>query len=204
MFIATIGTRGDVQPYVALVEAPEGRAAIAGASGSVRGMRALIRLIRQSFGIQRDLFRDGWTAAQAANPGVVVYHPKMAIARHYAERLRIPAVMATLFPTFLPTGAHPNPGFPALNLGQRLTATYNRATHHLVQTVVSAGFPTVVCPFFWRSVVLGAPCLQSWCGPGSGAAEATDCIAPGRCHSAAHRMCCNTAESSCIGPYATP
>ncbi|WP_217992519.1 glycosyltransferase [Longimonas halophila] len=177
VFIATIGTRGDVQPYVALgealhqaghavtictstryaalvaerglqygrlsddlvalIETPEGRAAIAGAGGSAGGMRALIRLIRTSFRIQRALFCDGWTAAQAANPDVVVYHPKMAIALHYAERLGIPAVMATLFPTLLPTSAYPNPGFPSLNLGRRLTATYNRATHHLVRAVVS-------------------------------------------------------------------
>ncbi len=177
VFIATIGTRGDVQPYVALgealhqaghtvtictstryaalvterglqygqlsdelvalVETPAGRAAIAGAGGSIGGMRALMRLIRQSIRIQQDLCRNGWTAAQEATPDVIVYHPKMAIALHYAERLGIPAVLATLFPTFLPTAAYPTPGFPELHLGPMLTAAYNRATHHLVRAVVS-------------------------------------------------------------------
>lgn len=178
VFIATIGTRGDVQPYialaeglsraghvttvctstryaalgderglgygylsddlVALVETPEGRDAIAGADSALYGVRALLDLIRRSFHIQRDLFRDGWAAAQEADPDVIVYHPKMAIALHYAERLGVPAAMAPLYPLFLPTSAYPNPGFPTCQFGRRLTAVYNRATHHLVLTVVSA------------------------------------------------------------------
>ncbi|WP_022836746.1 glycosyltransferase [Salisaeta longa] len=178
VFVATIGTRGDVQPYialaeglhraghavtvctstryaslvterglsygrlsddlVALVETPEGRTAIAGAGGEIYGIRALIGLIQRSLKIQRDLQSDGWAAAQEANPDVIVYHPKMAIALHYAERLGIPAVLAPLFPIFLPTGAYPNPGFPRFQFGRRLTAAYNRATHRLVLAVVSA------------------------------------------------------------------
>jgi sterol 3beta-glucosyltransferase len=178
VFIATIGTRGDVQPYVALgeglrraghavtvctstryaslvterglsygrlsddlvalVETPEGRNAIAAAGGALRGLGALLDLIRRSVKIQRNLFRDGWAAAQEADPDVIVYHPKMAIALQYAERLGVPAVMAPLFPVFLPTRAYPQPGFPALQLGDRLTEVYNRATHRLVRTVVSA------------------------------------------------------------------
>jgi sterol 3beta-glucosyltransferase len=177
IFIATIGTRGDVQPYialaevlrqaghavtvctstryaplvterglgygrlsddlVALVETPEGRDAIAAAGGAYRGLRALLGLIGQSLQIQRDLFRDGWTAALEAGPDVIVYHPKMAIALHYAERLGVPAVMAPLFPIVLPTRAYPNPGFPRFQFGHRLTAAYNHATHRLVLTVVS-------------------------------------------------------------------
>jgi len=177
IFIATIGTRGDVQPYialgeglqqaghavtvctstryaslvterglgygrlsddlVALVETPEGRDAIAAAGGAVHGLQALFDLIRQSLQIQRDLFRDGWVAAQEADPDVIVYHPKMAIALPYAERLGVPAVMAPLFPVFLPTSAYPNPGFPRFQFGRQLTAAYNHATHRLVLAVVS-------------------------------------------------------------------
>jgi len=178
VFITTIGTRGDVQPYialgeglsgaghavtvctspryeplvtgrgigygylsddlVALVETPRGREAIAAAGGAISGLRSLFGLIRESLQIQRDLFRDGWAAAQAAEPDLIVYHPKMAIALHYAERLGIPAVMAPLFPTFRPTGAYPNPGFLRLPFGGSLGAVYNRATHRLVLGAVSA------------------------------------------------------------------
>lgn len=177
VFITTIGTRGDVQPYVALaeglrraghavtvctstryaslveerglafeplsddlvalVETPEGRAAIAGAGGALSGARAVLDMMTRSKQIQRELYRDGWTAAQRAAPDLIVYHPKMSIALHYAEVLGVPAVMALLFPIFLPTGAYPNVGLPALRLG-RFTAAYNRATHRLVQSVVSA------------------------------------------------------------------
>jgi sterol 3beta-glucosyltransferase len=178
VFIATIGTRGDVQPYVALgegmrraghdvtvctstryeslvterglgygrlrddlvalVETPEGRNAIAVAGGEIYGVRALLALIRRSFEIQRELFRDGWAAVQDADPDVIVYHPKMAIALHYAERLGVPAAIAPLFPVFLPTRAYPHPGLPKLQLGDRLTAVYNHATHRLVRGGVSA------------------------------------------------------------------
>ena len=178
VFIPTIGTRGDVQPFialgeglrraghavtvctstryeslvrdgnlayaplsddlVALVETPKGREAIAAAGGAIGGARALWDLMQESLQIQRDLFRDGWTAAKPADPDLIVYHPKMAIALSYAERLGVPAVMAPLFPVFLPTAAYPTPGFPRLDLGGSLTAVYNRATHRLVRTVVSA------------------------------------------------------------------
>ena len=178
VFVATIGTRGDVQPYVALaeglrraghdvtvctstryaslitdrgldygplrddlvalVETPEGRAAIAGAGGSIGGLRALLGLVRRSLDIQRDVFADGWEAVRDADPDVIVYHPKMAIAQQYAEVLGVPAVMAPLFPVFLPTRAYPTPGFPRLRGGGWLTAAYNRMTHRLVRAVVSA------------------------------------------------------------------
>lgn len=178
VFIATIGTRGDVQPYIALaeglhraghavtvctstryaslvterglgyghlsddlialVETSEGRDAIAAAGGAIRGIGALVEMIGRSLRIQRDLFRDGWTAAKKADPDVIIYHPKMAIALHYAERLGIPAVIAPLFPLFLPTEAYPNLGFPRLQLGDRLTPVYNRVSHRLVLTLVSA------------------------------------------------------------------
>ncbi len=178
VFIATIGTRGDVQPcialaeglrgadhavtvctspryepmitgrgigyaylsddLVALVETPRWREAIAAAGGAISDLRSLFALMRESLQIQRDLFRDGWAAAQAAEPDLIVYHPKMAIALHYAERLGIPAAMAPLFPMLRPTGAYPHPGLPQLPLGGRLGAAYNRATHRLVFGAVGA------------------------------------------------------------------
>ncbi len=189
VFIATIGTRGDVQPYVALaeglrgaghavtvctspryeslitgrgldygylsddlvalVETPRGREAIAAAGGTISGLRSLFALIRESLQIQRDLFRDGWAAAREAEPDLIVYHPKMAIALHYAERMDIPAAMAALFPTFHPTGAYPNPGFPELPFGGRPGAAYNRATHRLVLGAVSAASRRMSAA--WRS-----------------------------------------------------
>lgn len=178
VFITAIGTRGDVQPYlalgaglrraghdvtlctspryqtaaegldlrygylsddlIALVETPQGRAAIEGAGGGIASLKALAAVMQRSMDLLRALVRDGWTAARAADPDLIVYHPKMAIALHYAEALGIPAVMAPLYPQFLPTAAYPNPGLPRLDLGQPLTGLYNHLTHRLVLAVVSA------------------------------------------------------------------
>jgi len=177
VLLATIGTRGDVQPFIALavglarrghavtvctsvryedavahwglgfeplsddlvslVETPEGRHTIAGAGGLSGRVRSFSNLLRTSLQIQRDLFRDGWTAARHTQPDVIVFHPKMSIAIHYAERLSIPAVMAPLFPLFNATSAYPAPGVPFVRLGQRSTALYNRASHHAVRRTVS-------------------------------------------------------------------
>lgn len=177
ILIATIGTRGDVQPFIALasglarrghtvtvctsvryadavtqrgldfaplsddlvslVETPEGRRTISGAGGTLGRVRAFSNLLRASLQIQRDLFRDGWSAARDMEPDLIVFHPKMSIALHYAERLSIPAVIAPLFPLFKATSAYPAPGVPFVSLGRRLTALYNRASHHAVRQMVS-------------------------------------------------------------------
>jgi sterol 3beta-glucosyltransferase len=133
---------------VALVETPAGRDAIAAAGGAIEGIRALVDLVGRSVEIQRDLFRDGWAAAREADPDLIVYHPKMTIALHYAERLGVPAVMASLFPTFLSTGAYPNPGLPRLRLGDSLTAAYNRATHRPILAVIRVACRWLFAP--WR------------------------------------------------------
>lgn len=177
VLLATIGTCGDVQPFIALavglarrghivtvctsvryedavthrglgfeplsddlvslVETPEGRRTIAGAGGLFGRVRTFSSLLRKSLQVQRDLFRDGWSAARQTQPDVIVFHPKMSIALHYAERLAIPAVMAPLFPLFNATSAYPAPGVPYVRFGHRSTALYNRASHHAVRKTVS-------------------------------------------------------------------
>ena len=178
ILVLTIGTRGDVQPHIALaeglhrashavtvctspryedvvrarglgysflsddiiaiVESAEGRAAIESMSSLISGVRAAVEVGRRTGQIQRDLVRDGWAAAQETDPDLILYHPKMAAGLQYAGKLGIPAVMAPLYPLFLPTAAYPNLGLPRLNLGRRLGGVYNRATHRLVLKIVSA------------------------------------------------------------------
>ena len=176
VLILTIGTRGDVQPHialgvglsdaghkvtictspryralfedrgpvfaplsddiVALVESAEGRAAIEDMSSLVSGLTATTRLLRRHGNIQRDLVRDAWAAAADVEPDIIVYHPKMASGLHFAEKLEIPAVIAPLYPLFLPTAAYPNLGLAPLNLGTSLTRAYNRGTHRIVRSIV--------------------------------------------------------------------
>ncbi|PEN11466.1 UDP-glucose--sterol glucosyltransferase [Longibacter salinarum] len=189
ILILTIGTRGDVQPHVALAvglrkaghnvtlctspryrnlfadrglsfaplsddlvaitESVEGRAALEDMSSLISGVRTAVRLIREHGDIQRQLVRDGWKAAEAAQPDLIVYHPKMACGLHFAEKLGIPAVITPLYPIFLPTTDFPNIGLAPLPLPRVLREAYNRGTHHLVQTVVR----TVSTRYFreWRA-----------------------------------------------------
>lgn len=201
VLILTIGTRGDVQPHialavglcraghevtvatspryhdlfegrgpafaplsddiVALVESAEGRAAIEDMSSFMAGVRAAIRLLRNHGDIQRALVRDGWAAAEAARPDLIVYHPKMAAGLHYAEKLSIPAVIAPLYPLFLPTTAFPNLGLAPLPFGGVLSDGYNRSSHQLVRAVVRA----VSTRYYrdWRREQ-GLPPIRRGCG----------------------------------------
>ncbi len=169
VLILTIGSRGDVQPFVALgagliarghrvtlatsprfrsvvedagltfapvsdemvalADSPTGRAMFESMGSSyVRTLANLVRIVRRLGPMQRDLLNDGWAAADAARPDLVVYHPKMFGAPHYAEKLGIPAVLGLLFPQLVPTDAFPAVGFPERNWG----AWYNRLTYRIV------------------------------------------------------------------------
>jgi len=217
VLVITIGTRGDVQPLIALaaglaqyghavsvctsvryidavkrrgldflqlsddlvslVETPEGRRTIAGTGGPVKRLRGYCGLMARSLQIQRDLFRDGWAAASALEPDVIVCHPKMSIGLHYAERLSIPAVLTPLFPLFDPTSAYPAPGVPVVRLGRRFTAIYNRLSHRALKRMIglasrrlfaswrqSAGLPRlpVFADVLHRADGESVPLLNGW------------------------------------------
>jgi len=217
VLVTTIGTRGDVQPLIALaaglarsghavtvctsirysddvtnrglgfapvsddlvslVETPEGRRTIAGTGGVVNRLRGFSGLIARSLEIQRQLFRDGWSAARELEPDAIVCHPKMSIAIHYAERLGIPALLTPLFPLFDPTSAYAAPGLPRARLGRRSTAIYNRLSHRVLKRTIalasrwlfaswraSAGLPRL--PLFadvlQRADGVPVPLLNGW------------------------------------------
>jgi UDP:flavonoid glycosyltransferase YjiC (YdhE family) len=160
--IHTLGTRGDVQPYLALalglqgqghevrlagpeqfasfvaqrgvaftplpgeflalLDSPEGKAAVAGG----QGIRAGLKLLKHIGPLMRRLLDHEWAAAQGFGPDILVHHPKSLAAPHIAERLRIPAVLASPLPGFTPTAAFPSPLLPVASLGP-----FNRASHQL-------------------------------------------------------------------------
>ncbi len=167
--LLTIGSRGDVQPFVALgvgliraghrvtlatsprfrdvieqagltfapvsdemvalADSPAGRAMFeAMGSSYVKTLAQLLRIVRRIGPMQRDLVDGGWAAAESARPDVIVYHPKMFGAPHYAEKLNTPAVLALLFPQLVRTQAFPAVGFPDLKWG----AWFNRLTYRIV------------------------------------------------------------------------
>ena len=114
--IVTAGSRGDVQPHVALgkgvkaaghtitvctsssfesliteqglhygymndafiklVDSEAGREAMGSGSNSLGLVRCMVSLMREAKALNREMMKDAWNAGQAAEPDLVVYHPK--------------------------------------------------------------------------------------------------------------------------------
>ncbi|QOY96302.1 glycosyltransferase family 1 protein [Massilia sp. UMI-21] len=106
--------------FLALLDAPEAAAAMQG----VRGIGAACKLLKQVQPLMRRLFDAEWQAVSAFTPDLIVYHPKSLASRHMAERLAIPAMLASPLPGFTPTSAFPSPLFPVSTLGP-----LNRMSH---------------------------------------------------------------------------
>lgn len=140
--ILTFGTRGDVQPYVALgvglkkaghevtvatvnefeelvtayglLHAPL-RGDFLKAAQSPEGRGNPFKLIGQYIEMARETLADEWHHAQQAE--VLVYNPSAMGGYAIAEKLGIPAFAAFPFPLYSPTRAFPSPFFPFRNLG---------------------------------------------------------------------------------------
>ena len=87
-----------------------------------------MKLMQDAKTINRKLLRDSWESAQAAEPDLVIYHPKALGGAHIAEKLGIPAVLAVTAPVIVPTSIYPVVGMPNLKLG----GWYNRLGYQLV------------------------------------------------------------------------
>jgi UDP:flavonoid glycosyltransferase YjiC (YdhE family) len=163
--IQTLGTRGDVQPYLALalglivrghevrfaapeqfevmaaaqgvpfaplpgeflalIDSPEGKAAIAGG----RGFSAGLKLLKHVRPLMRRLLDQEWAAVSVFAPDLILHHPKSLASPHMAERLGIPAMLASPLPGFTPTAAFPSPLLPFRSLGPLNRLSHGLATH---------------------------------------------------------------------------
>ena len=63
----------------------------------------MLALFKELKAIYREALKDLWKAAQAAQPGLVIYHPKSLAGPHIAEKLGIPAILAVPVPVIVPT-----------------------------------------------------------------------------------------------------
>jgi sterol 3beta-glucosyltransferase len=184
--IQTLGTRGDVQPYLALalglmgkghtvqlvapvqfedlarvhgvpfaslpgeflalLDTPEGKAAVAGGKGFSAGFK-LLKHVRP---LMRRLLDEEWNAVRSFEPGVIVYHPKSIASPHLAEKLGKPCILASPLPGFTPTSAFPSPLLPFRSLGP-----FNRASHVLSTKGASLLFGKLIME--WRTETLGLP-----------------------------------------------
>lgn len=184
--IQTLGTRGDVQPYVALargllrrghevqlaapvqfesmvtrhgidfwplpgeflalLDTPEGKAAIAGS----RGFGAGLKLLKHVRPLMRRLLDAEWAAIGRFGPDVIIHHPKSIASPDIAARLGRPAVLASPLPGFTPTAAFPSPLLPFANLGP-----LNRLSHLLATRGPGLLFRKELAR--WRAQSLGVP-----------------------------------------------
>lgn len=151
--ILTIGTRGDVQPYIALglgLKAAGHEVTISTLGefkplvnqygllhDSLRGdfLKAAqstigqkggnqLKRIRQYIEMAKDTLADEWTSAQKAE--VLIYSPAAIGGYHIAEKLEIPTFTAFPAPLYSPTKDFPSPFLPFRNLGP-----FNKLSHQL-------------------------------------------------------------------------
>jgi UDP:flavonoid glycosyltransferase YjiC (YdhE family) len=184
--IQTLGTRGDVQPYLALaigltrrghdvqiaapiqfegllagrglafaplpgeflalLDTPHGKAALAGGQGFSIGLK-LLNYVRP---LMRHLLDAEWTAVRAFAPDLILHHPKSVATPHIAEALSCPYVLASPLPGFTPTSAFPSPILPFASLGP-----LNRASHALAIKGADLLFAKTIRA--WREEALGLP-----------------------------------------------
>ncbi|MEV0830022.1 glycosyltransferase [Nonomuraea rubra] len=173
--LITVGSRGDVQPYLALANgllaaghrpllaAPRRFEPLATARGvdfaplndemlalqdkvQGQGVRAAVTAARSVKPMLRRLL-DDQAALAAHHADVVVYHPKSLGGPYLAEKLGVPALAGLLLPLYLPTAAFPSPILPV-----RVPPALNRATWG-VSSAVEAPYRGTVRD--WRAGALG-------------------------------------------------
>lgn len=157
--LITVGSRGDVQPYLALacgllaaghrplLAAPRRFEALVRARGvdfaplddemltlgdSVKGqgVRAAITAARSVRPMLRRLLDDQAGLAVPGEFDLVVYHPKSLGGPYVAEKAGVPALAGLLVPLYLPTSAFPCPILPV-----RLPRPLNRASWRVTSAI---------------------------------------------------------------------
>lgn len=156
LFLATAGSRGDVEPFLALArrardEGHEVRLAVtrefedtvraAGIDTSVldgnfadlvaaQGVSpwAAVRSFRTTVGPMMDrILRSSVAAAVHFRPDVIAHHPKILSAPLAAAHLDVPHVLCETVPVVTPTRRFPAPGVVSRDLGPLNRATYQAA-----------------------------------------------------------------------------
>lgn len=184
--IQTMGTRGDVQPYVALavalaarghavqlaapapfegmaaargirfaplpgeflalLDTPGGKAAVAGG----RGLGAGLRLLGAARPLMRRLLDAEWAAVRDFAPDLILHHPKSLATPAVAEALGCSFLLVSPLPGFTPTATFPSPLLPFGSLGP-----LNRASHALAIRGGAVLFRGAIRA--WREAALGLP-----------------------------------------------
>ena len=153
ILLLTAGSRGDVEPFIALgrrrlarghvVRIGVTREFVATATGAgldvapldgdyqalveAQGVSALaaMRAFRTTVApMMAGILRSAAAAAIDFRPDVIVHHPKILSADIAAARLGVPTVLLEMVPVSTPTSAFPAPGVVGANLGPLNRMTY--------------------------------------------------------------------------------
>ena len=185
ILILTVGTRGDVQPYVALGMGLQ-KAGYQVTLATVKDFRDFVtsrglgfaplnsdflKIVdtskgkaamagKTSFSLIKKvmpMLREMMEDAWTAAQGAeaIIYHPKAMAGYHIAEKLGIPALLSIPSPLYSPTRAFPNPALPFASLGGLL----NRASYGLFLSAATAFYRGMVNT--WRKERLGLPPVKN-------------------------------------------
>ncbi|SEG91722.1 sterol 3beta-glucosyltransferase [Nonomuraea solani] len=173
--LITVGSRGDVQPYLALakgllaaghqpvVAAPRRFQPLAAAHGidcvplndemldlqdlaKGKGARAAMAAARSVKPLVRRVLDDEAELAHR-DADVVLYHPKSLGGPYVAEKLGVPAIAGLLLPLYVPTAAFASPILPV-----RLPRALNRASWR-TSSVIEMPYRGLIRT--WRAEALG-------------------------------------------------
>lgn len=112
-----------------LIDTNEGRTAIEDTVGFAGTFKTMIRLVKKTKPITRQMMTDSWAAARQEEPDLIIYHPKAVAGVSIAEKMNIPVIMATLQPMMVPTNEFPLLIFKNLPFGKWL----NRSSYQLIK-----------------------------------------------------------------------
>jgi len=177
--LLTVGSQGDVQPFVALASRlrSDGHEAVLAAPALYRGLAAACDVpfvpldldleqlgaalagqhgLRHLLTFCRSLGRaagallPGATAAAQLDADVVVHHPVLPVGQHLAEFLGVPAVVAQLQPALVPTREFASAAWPC-----RVPGVLNRPSYRAARALSGAwARPRIER---WRRDVLALP-----------------------------------------------
>jgi sterol 3beta-glucosyltransferase len=163
--LLTVGSQGDVQPYVALASRLRGAGhdVVLAAPGVYQGLaqeltgtfvpldldmtevgRAVdgkhgvrhMLAFTKAMGRQAEKILPQLTDLARGGADVVVHHPVLPLGQHLAEMLQVPAVVASPLPALAPTREFLSPAWPATNL--RLPKILNRPSYRAARYLTGA------------------------------------------------------------------
>jgi UDP:flavonoid glycosyltransferase YjiC (YdhE family) len=137
--------------FLALLDSPEGKAAIAGG----QGFRAGFKLLKHIKPLMRELMDEEGRGLRSFAPDLIIYHPKSIISPFVAEALNCVSMLASPLPGFTPTSAFPSPLLPFETLGP-----LNRASHLFATKSAPLLFRGALRDWFKASFGTGSPMRQ--------------------------------------------